>query len=357
MGVGATNIIGRIAASLGKIKGIGIEFQTCADVPYGGVVLGLPTLIANGLLKHTEEHFSLSPGYYNIETIFLLLGFLSLARIKVLEDLRYIAPGEWGKLLGIDRIPEVKTIRQKINGLIINASGKTWSAQLCKEWMEATSETEYEGYYYVDGHVQVYYGTLTQLPRHFVSRDRLCLRATIDYWVNAMDGQPFFLVNKAIDPGLIQVLKNDIVPRLELEVPNQPTKEELKENKYLHRFIIVFDREGYSPDFMELLKEKRIACITYNKYPAEDWSESEFINCKPKLVNGEIVDMKLAERGTLLSNGLWVREIRKLTDDKHQTSVIATDYVTEFIPIAVAMFARWCHYGTYLNPPLYAHLK
>jgi hypothetical protein len=45
------------------------------------------------------------------------------------------------------------------------------------------------------------------------------LRATTDYWVNAMDGQPFFVVNQVVDPGLIQVLEQGIVPRLAQQVP------------------------------------------------------------------------------------------------------------------------------------------
>ena len=92
---------------------------------------------------------------------------------------------------------------------------------------------------------------------------------------------------------------------------------------------------------MKGMKEKRIACITYNKYPGEDWAESEFNCYKCKLVNGEIVEMKLAERGTLLSNKLWIREIRKLTKEGHQTSVLTTDYISDLKPVAIAMFARW----------------
>jgi hypothetical protein len=42
---------------------------------------------------------------------------------------------------------------------------------------------------------------------------RLCLRATTDYWVNAKDGQPLFVVNQVVDPGLIQVIEHEIVPR------------------------------------------------------------------------------------------------------------------------------------------------
>jgi hypothetical protein len=48
-----------------------------------------------------------------------------------------------------------------------------------------------------------------------VARERLCLRATTDYWVNAMDGQPFLYVNKEVDPGLIATLKGDVIPWLE----------------------------------------------------------------------------------------------------------------------------------------------
>jgi prepilin-type processing-associated H-X9-DG protein len=48
------------------------------------------------------------------------------------------------------------------------------------------------GVFYADGHVRGYHGKLTDLSRRHIARDRLCLRGTIDYWVNAMDGRPFF---------------------------------------------------------------------------------------------------------------------------------------------------------------------
>jgi hypothetical protein len=110
---------------------------------------------------------------------------------------------------------------------------------------------EQAGVLYIDGHVRVYNGAQTQLPRHYVARQRLCLRATTDYWVNAMDGQPFFVVNQVVDPGLIQVIEQDIVPRLEQQVPAQPDASTLQADPLAHRFTLVFDREGYSPDFLQ----------------------------------------------------------------------------------------------------------
>lgn len=68
---------------------------------------------------------------------------------------------------------------------------------------------------YIDGHVRVYYGQQMRLPKHYVAREKLCLRATVDYWVNAMDGQPFMVINQVVGPRLIHVIEDEILPRLE----------------------------------------------------------------------------------------------------------------------------------------------
>lgn len=339
MGMGANNILGRVLASVGMISSAPVEFQNSVDVPNGGVLLALPSLLLTGLLSHTQKHFQLPSGYYDLKSIFLLLAFMALARLKHMESLRYCAPGEWGKLLGLDRAPEVKTLREKIKVLTANDEAKQWSAELCQDWMDADPESA--GVVYIDGHVRVYHGSQTKLPRHYVTRERLCLRATTDYWVNAMDSQPFFLVTKEVDPGLIKVLTDDIVPRLQAEIPNQPGKEALESNPLLHCFTMVFDREGYSPDFFLKMKNKRIACLTYHKHPDGVWRDEEFKTHSVKLSNGHIVEMELAERGTRLSNNLWLREIRKKNQSGHQTSILATDYMSHLEVMAMAMFARW----------------
>ena len=109
----------------------------------------------------------------------------------------------------------------------------------------------------------------------------------------------------------------------------------------LDDLIVIFDREGYSPDFMVRMWKRRIACLTYRKYPGEDWPESEFHVHKVTLVSGHIVEMKLAERGTWLGGKLWVREVRKLRKGGQQTAIISTNYTMELLAIAAAMFARW----------------
>ena len=95
-----------------------------------------------------------------------------MARIVSLEQLRYVAPGEWGNLLGLDRIPEVRTLRNKLE-ILCREAGRAarWQAALAREWMAGLAGGDLV--FYADGHVRVYHGDLTALPRHYVARERL----------------------------------------------------------------------------------------------------------------------------------------------------------------------------------------
>jgi hypothetical protein len=101
------------------------------------VLFALPALLAIGLLHQAHKYFQLPKGYYGLESLFLMLAFLALARLPSLEQLRYCAPGEWGKLLGLDRIPEVRTLRKKLALLSEQEQASSWSAELCAQWMGA----------------------------------------------------------------------------------------------------------------------------------------------------------------------------------------------------------------------------
>src|ERR1035441_7223990 len=117
---------------------------------------------------------------------------------RVLPDSLCLSRSLVGSASTLDRIPEVRTLRAKLK-LLCQDLGQAmrWNAILAKEWIARQNATEL--YFYCDGHVRVYHGDQTALPRHYVARERLCLRATTDYWINAMDGQPFLYVNKEVD--------------------------------------------------------------------------------------------------------------------------------------------------------------
>lgn len=341
MGYAATRTLERVAAAMGQLESAPIEFQTAQDIPRGGVLLAVPALLAMGLMRHSMEFYELPRGYYGLSSILLLLAMMALARLKSIEQLRYVAPGEWGNLLGLDRIPEVRTLRAKLE-ILCRQAGRAvrWNTVLAKEWMGLQPEAE--PMFYVDGHVRVYHGKAAQLPRHYVPRQKLYLRAAVDYWVNAMDGQPFVYINKEIDHGLVQALRADVIPWVEANAAVSAEHQRKMDTDELQpRFTVVFDREGYSPDLFEELQQRRIAVLCYHRYPRGDWEAQEFHEQTVKLVNGEQVKIKLAERETRLSKGLEIREVRKLHQKGEQISIVTTNRRLEISALAASLFARW----------------
>ena len=110
--------------------------------------------------------------------------------------------------------------------------------------------------------------------------------------------------------------------------------------------MIVFDREGYSPDLFYDLWQKRISVATYKKNVTDKWDDAEFSEYTGKLPYGNEKTIELAERGVLLQNKgsnkkVWAREIRKKSTSGHQTSIVTTNFKLSIIMIGLYMFARW----------------
>jgi len=342
MGKACNNVLERVLA-IQTGASCPITFNNQTDLQHAGVLLALPALISQGLLRY-EDEFNLEKVYYPTSSIFLSLAILSLLRLKTLSAVDSLPSGELGKTIGLDRIPEVKTLRTRIVQFSKKTNINKWSMKLSKDWME--DNPELSAVLYIDGHIKLYYGQETSPPKRFVSRMRLCLSGTTDYWVNDVLGQPFFVVNKTISNGLIQTIKEYLLDKFNSDVPNQPTQDELEKNKYISRYMLVFDREGYSPDFFYDLWQERISIATYKKNVTDKWDKAEFTEYTGTLPFGTQKTIALAERGVLLQNKgskkkLWVREIRSNSKSGHQTSIVTTNYTLSIIMIGLYMFARW----------------
>jgi hypothetical protein len=342
MGYGATRTLERVAASVGMLESAPIDFSAGQDIACGGVLPAVPALLAMGLLQCSPALYTLPRGYYGLPSIFLLLALMALARIPSLEQLRYRAPGEWGHLLGLDRIPEVRTLREKLKILCLETGrAAVWNTALAKQWM--TAERQSEPVFCADGHVRVYQGKLTALPKHYVSRQRLYLRATVDYWINAMDGKPFLYINQPVDHGLVAALRKDLVPWMEANAQmSAEHRQRTESDPEVPRFTVIFDREGYSPELFEELWERRIAAITCHRYPKENWPDAEFREETVELVGGVSVKLMLAERKSVLGrNRAAVREVRRLAEGGRQISMVSTHPGAEGRRMAALLFARW----------------
>lgn len=343
IGVACTRADERIDAALGLATCAATRFENVIDVPMAGLLTGLPALCANGLLSGVGKHLSLPKGYYSALHILLLLGFMALGRIRRPEGLRSIPPGEFGKVIGLDRVPEVRTVRQKIGLLAATGDPKAWGQELSQGWMQA--DPQEAGYLYVDGHIRVYDGKLANLPKRFVSRERLCLHGTTDYWVNDAIGRPFFVVSKAVTEGMGDALIKDIVPELLKSVPQQPSQAQLDADPQLHRFVMVFDRECSNHKLLSELWQQRIGAITYRKNVKDKWPIEEFSEETVPVIGGESTTMMLALRQSSLSaqgHSIAVTEVRRLTETGHQTAIITTARKLGTTTIASRMFARWC---------------
>ncbi len=105
MGVACTRPGERVLAAVGMLQGAPTRFEECRDVSFGGVLCALPALVANGLFQHLQKTLPSLGGYYTTLQVVTLLAYMALCRIKTVEQLQYEAPGELGKLMGLDRVP------------------------------------------------------------------------------------------------------------------------------------------------------------------------------------------------------------------------------------------------------------
>ena len=343
LGTACHNADERILAAAGLSQGALSRFHKAESVRFGGLLAALPVLLQNGLL-HGIGHLRMPGGYYQLQHILFTLAFIALARIKRPEHLRHIPPGELGLVLGIDRSPEAKTVRGKIQAIANNSDLDAWTQGLTSLWME--NDPEAAGYAYVDGHTRVYSGSQAKLPPRFVSREKLCLPGTTDYWVSDLLGRPFFVVSKAVTEGFAATLLGDIVPLLIATIPGQPSQAQLDADPKLHRFVIVFDREGsFYALIHELWTRYRIAVITYRRAVKDRWPEADFKDEEVTGNQGEVTTMRLARKTTELTQGkasIPVEEIRRLSECGHQTAIITTASQLSSPAAAAKMFSRWC---------------
>ena len=346
MGRAARDVEGRMLASAGLMTEAEPVFAAPAHaVAHGGVLAALPMLLRAGLLGAANRLFRLPDGFYGLTTILLFVAFMTLARVRNPEALRYQAPGEWGAILGLDRCPETKTLRRKIR-LLTSAEHtvRDWQSALARTW--ATEHDDDWATLAVDGHVKVYTGRNGRLPKHFVARQKLCLPASVSYWVNALGGAPLLCLHKALDPKLIKAIEQDVVPHLQhLGVVPEAAPDLTKPQAGVPALTLVFDREGWSPDLFKRLARRGIACITWHKnFKGEDWPQDDFRTLEV-LIHGpagtRATTVDLAEKPIVLRNGLTVRQIRRRLANGRQVPVITTHPQMPLVQVAGAMFSRW----------------
>ena len=118
--------------------------------------------------------------------------------------------GEFGKLLGLDRIPGAGNLRHKMSGIVKQKQAMPWSRALAASWVEEEETT----FFYIDGHVKVYSGYKANLGKKHISRLKLCLPGMMEFWVNNSEGMPYFVVTGEVNEKMQEIILNKILPVL-----------------------------------------------------------------------------------------------------------------------------------------------
>jgi len=325
-GVGVKRTVERALACVGGLSEAPAEFKAAEAVPGAGVLLALPALLDQGLIDVGQGVYgSLRNGYYGLRSVLLTFCFMALLRIKNLEQLKTWAPGELGLVLGLDRAPVVETMRRKLHEMGERQLARSFQKALTERW--ALAEPDLLGLLYVDGHVRPYHGK-HDLPEHHVQRRGRPMPGTQDFHVNDRGADPLFYVTAKATESLLAMLEEELLPEIRRLVG--PTR----------RVTVVFDREGWSPESFARWKELNFDVLTYRKGKQSVWQE-RFFTSRTCRIDDRKVTYRLAERRVKLSNGLSVREVRRLTDDGHQTAVITTCEGLSTFQVAYRMFSRW----------------
>jgi len=321
----------RLLARLGLLEDAAPLFGASAQVPGLGVLLAMPSLMDSGVFSVAREVYGgLGPAFYGLRTTLVTLLLMALLRVKRPEGLKERSPRQLGQVLGLDRAPEVKTLRRKLARLAAQGRAAELGRALARRRVAARGHAV--GFLYVDGHVRAYHGG-REIPKTHVARMRISMPASTDYWVHDAESEPLFVVPTEANRGLVKIL-----PGVLAEVRTLVGE---------RRVTVVFDRGGWSPKLFARLLADGFDLLTYRKAPSRPVSLGRFRRHQA-LIDERPLDFWLADQGIRLEYGprrkrkrLSLRQVTRLSESGHQTAILTSRRDLSALEVAYRMFERW----------------
>jgi DNA-binding CsgD family transcriptional regulator len=316
----------RLLAAMGLLDDALPVFAPSRSLPRAGVLLAIPALVASGLLSTAENIYgSLGPAFYGLRTTLVAYVLLALLRIPRPETLKEYPPGELGRIVGLDRMPEVKTLRRKLARLASLKGSYRLGREVARQRIAERGKVL--GFLYIDGHVRAYHGK-RKVPKAYVTRMHLAAPASTDYWVNDQRGDPLFVVTAEANAAMTKMLI--------------PVLSEIRELLGSRRHsTVVFDRAGWSPGVFQELLAMGFDILTYRKGRIRHIAEKRFTLHKAKL-DGRPVEYLLNDQPVRFLKGkLRLRQVTRLTETGHQTPIVTSRWELRAIVVAHRMFERW----------------
>jgi DNA-binding CsgD family transcriptional regulator len=317
--------VDRLMAYLGMLEDAAPLFRSETAVPRGGVLLAVAALLQTGVFECARDIYgSLAPAFYGLRTSLMTMLLMALLRIKRPEALKEHSPAALGRILGLDRAPEVKTLRRKLARLAAMGRAADFGRALAERRIAQRGQAL--GFLYVDGHVRVYHGKHT-IPKAFVPQRRLAVAATTDYWVNDQRGDPLFVVTAEANAGMVKMLPVVL--------------EQIRALIGKRRVTVVFDRGGFSPKLFVWLIEQGFDVLTYRKGRSPRVPRKRFRGHAGRLDGRRIAYVLADQEVRLLQGKLRLRQVTRLREHGHQTAVLTSRRDLPALEVAYRMFERW----------------
>jgi hypothetical protein len=199
-------------------------------------------------------------GFYSLDTMLCESVFRALLGQARAEGAARIDPVALGRVLGLDRAPEVKTIRRKIGLLADAGKAGDWIAAMARRHTQ--DRPEQTAVLYVDGHVRAYQGT-RRIAKTHVPRLKFPAPATVESWVSDAAGDPLLVVMAEPAASLAAELRR-LIPELRATVGDD------------RRVLVGFDRGGWSPTLFADLDAAGFDTLTWRKGATADIDEHQF---------------------------------------------------------------------------------
>ncbi|MFO7906280.1 MAG: hypothetical protein R6U98_26720 [Pirellulaceae bacterium] len=330
----------RALARLGQLDDAVPLFGNRPCLRQAGVLLAIPLLVESGLLEvFSEVYRHLGAAFYGLRTTVLVLFLSALLRIKRPEQFKEFNPRELGHIIGLDRMPEVKTVRRKLTLMALRKRGKEVMHAMAQRRIK--EDPDCVAFLYVDGHVRPYHGQ-HPLAKTKKSQDQVAKPAATDNWVHDAHGEPLLVVPSEMNEGLTQVL--------------EPVLRDVKGLIGERRVTVIFDRGGFSAKLFARLDKQGFDVMTYRKGKVRRWPASHFRE-QEGVVDGRAYRRCIAERkrvkvgrlrpkrkkgfSRLGPQFLWMREVRVLRRDGRQTSILTTRQDLDGLEVSYRQFNRW----------------
>ena len=325
----------RVAARWGLLPYAPPVFAPAGRVPLAGLFLAVPGLVATGLLDCAGQVYGGVPaGFYGLDTMLTEAVLRALLGEPRAEGATRVNPTDLGRVLGLDRAPEVKTVRRKTAVLADRGTATDLLTALARR--HAADHPQAMNVLYVDGHVRTYHGT-RKIQKTHVSRLRFPAPATVETWIVDAQGAPVWVVMAQPGASLVSEIRR-LIPHVRDLVGDD------------RRVLVGFDRGGWSPALLNDLITAGFDVLTWRKAPAPDVPAEAFTEHTHTDDLGRLRTLTLADTTVRIplddsdpaAGTVALRQVSKLDSGTGRQVHILTSR-TDLSPAQVCfrMSARW----------------